>query len=90
MNTRNMKHWTQKQFENHFKKQARAYTRNMCIFCRHNDSCELPLHGKFRMGGKVCQFWEEPDMEIFFPQVTEYFYGKELKDKLMEKLGGGQ
>lgn len=83
-----IKKMSQKQFERHFKKKANEFAQNMCIFCKHNGACQLPLHGNFRMGGEVCPNAEHPDAEQYTAMVAEYFYGADVKNAFMAKLLG--
>lgn len=78
----------QKEFEAYFKKQALAYKENMCIFCRHNDDCALPLHGQVKWGAPKCERMEYPDERTYVAQVLQYFYGPAIMDSLMERVRG--
>lgn len=80
------KKMTQKQFEAFFKKQAKAYVKNMCIFCKHNASCTLPLHGHYTINGVSCPKAEHPEEQQFFMQVLEYFYGPAIMGNFAEKI----
>lgn len=77
---------TQKQFQEHFKKKMRKFQDNMCKFCKHNDLCELPLHGHAAYPRNTCPDWDEPELVVYLAKITEHFYGKDLKDKMMIKL----
>lgn len=82
------KKMSQKKFEGRFKKKAKEFAQNMCIFCKHNSDCKLPLHGKYRKGGDVCANAEHPDLEQYTALVVEHFYGVDVKEAFMAKLYG--
>ena len=48
------------------KQHLRNFMQNGCIGCVHNETCELPLHGKFKFGGPTCPQAEPiSPMEMF-------------------------
>lgn len=48
--------------ETKLKQRLMGVMQNGCIVCIHNDTCDLPFHGKFKHGGPVC-----PDAEHVSP-----------------------